>query len=71
MRHVTGEDEYGGQIDMRDPLARRLREIYEKAVLDAEALADAYLGLRKDFDAGLAADAGFRTVLSRHLGSLF
>ncbi len=71
MRYATGEDERGRPIDVRDPLAQRLRQIYQKTGPDAAALADAYLGLREVFDADLATDASFRAVLSRHLGSLF
>ena len=59
MRYVTGIDEQGKPIDVRDPLSARLRAIADQAGLVAERLAPALLDVR-EISADLAADPRFR-----------
>lgn len=49
MRYVTGVDERGGAIDVRDPLASRLRGVADAAGRDPERLAQALLGMSEIF----------------------
>jgi fructuronate reductase len=62
MRYVTGIDEHGKPIDVRDPLAAKLRAIADEAGLVAERLAPVLLGVREIFGE-LAADARFRSAV--------
>jgi fructuronate reductase len=70
MRYVTGIDEQGGAIDVKDPLAARLRSIADAAGRDAAKLADGLLGVSEVFGTDLPANAVFRDAVTRHLGSL-
>src|SRR6185295_18185789 len=63
MRYVTGIDEQGKAIDVRDPLSARLRAIADEVGLVAERLAPALLDVREIFGAELAADPRFRTAV--------
>jgi fructuronate reductase len=54
MRYVGGTDESGGAIDVRDPLAGRLKALSDGAADPAGKVA-ALLGVREVFPAGLAA----------------
>ncbi len=63
MRYVTGIDEAGKPIDVRDPLNARLRSISDQAGLVAERLAPALLGVREIFSPELATDPRFRTAV--------
>ncbi|HMN87683.1 MAG TPA: mannitol dehydrogenase family protein, partial [Bauldia sp.] len=60
----------GAPIDVRDPLAPRLRAISDAAGGRPEAIVDGLLGVREIFAPALAADDTFRTVLTRHLAAL-
>ncbi len=60
MRYVGGTDENGAAIDVRDPLADRLKAL---SAGDAAARVDALLGLTEIFPRPLAGDAGFRDDL--------
>lgn len=71
MRYVTGIDEKGAAIEVKDPLAARFREIAAVAGTDASALVDGLLGLTEIFGADLPANAVFRSTVERHLASLF
>jgi fructuronate reductase len=71
MRYVSGVDERGARIDVQDPLAERLREIFERVGPRAEALTREYLGVREIFGADLAESPPFVSVVTRHLASLF
>lgn len=71
MRYVTGVDEQGRPIDVRDPLAGALREHAAAAGSDAKACASALLGFRDVFPEALATDERFVETVSRHLGLLF
>jgi fructuronate reductase len=70
MRYVTGIDEQGKPIDVRDPLSARLRAIADEAGLVAERLAPALLDVREIFSAELAADPRFRTAVTNALSRI-
>lgn len=59
MRFVTGEDERGRAIDVRDPLAGRLRALADAAGPAPETLVPSLLGVREIFDTDLPADPRF------------
>jgi fructuronate reductase len=71
MRYVTGVDEQGGAIDVKDPLAPRLRAIADGAGQDAAKLADGLLGVSEVFGSDLPANEAFRAAVVGHLASLF
>lgn len=70
MRYVTGIDEQGAPIDVKDPLAQRLRAIADAAGRDAEKLISGLLEVSEVFTADLATDGAFRTAVTNHLRSL-
>jgi fructuronate reductase len=70
MRYVSGVDERGQAIDVRDPLSARLRAIADQAGLSAERLAPALLDVREIFSADLAADPRFRAAVTDALAAL-
>lgn len=70
MRYVTGIDEAGQPIDVKDPLAARLRAIADAAGRDPVKLVDGLLDVTEVFSADLPAVAVFRDVVSNHLKSL-
>ena len=70
MRYVTGIDEKGKPIDVRDPLAARLRAIADEAGLVADRLAPALLEVREIFTAELAADPRFRDAVTSALSRI-
>ncbi len=59
LRYVSGVDEKGRPIDVRDPLAARLHALSEAAGPDASRLAASLLGVREIFDAELAQNPKF------------
>jgi fructuronate reductase len=59
MRYVTGVDEKGRPIDVRDPLASRLRTLADPAGLDAVRLTKAFLGVEEIFASDLPDDPRF------------
>lgn len=67
MRYVTGIDEHGKPIDVRDPLASRLRTIADQAGMVAERLAPALLDVQEVFGAELAHDPRFRAAVTSAL----
>ena len=71
MRYVTGIDEKGEPIDVKDPHAARLRAIADAAGRDAEKLADGLLGLPEIFGTDLPGNAAFRAAVTGHLAALF
>ncbi len=71
MRYVTGIDEKGEPIDVKDPHAARLRAIADAAGRDAEKLADGLLGLPEIFGTDLPSNAAFRGAVTGHLAALF
>ncbi len=70
MRYVTGHDEHGRDIDVKDPLAAQLRAIADAAGNAPEKLVDGMLGEREIFGDDLAANQLFRSELCKHLSSL-
>lgn len=71
MRYVTGIDEQGNPIEVKDPLAVRLRLIADMANRDAAALADGLLGVNEIFGSRVPTLPGFRQEVIGHLASLF
>jgi fructuronate reductase len=69
MRYVTGIDEQGKPIDVRDPLAARLRAIADQAGLNAARLAPALLDVREIFG-DLGADPRFRNAVTEALARI-
>ena len=63
MRYVGGVDEAGAMIDVRDPLAARLRELSEGAATPAAKVA-AFLAVEDVFAPELAAHDGFRDAVT-------
>ncbi len=71
MRYVTGEDEQGRTIDVRDPLAQKLAAIGGEAKGEAEVLAAAYLSLDEVFGADLPQSEVFREAVNDALAQLY
>jgi len=71
MRYVAGTDEQGRAIDVRDPLASRLRQIAESAEGSPARLADGLLRVAEVFGDDLPRNDAFRVELVSHLTSLF
>lgn len=71
MRYVTGIDEQERPIDVRDPLAVRLRAIADGAGPRAERLAPALLAVREIFGDDLAGDPHFAGPVQNALGQLY
>ena len=69
MRYVGGVDEQGKAIDVRDPLAERLRAASESGAAPEEKVA-ALLGLREVFDEALAGNDRFRAAVTAAYVSL-
>jgi fructuronate reductase len=69
MRYATGLDEKGAVIDVRDPLAARIKQL-TRSVGDASALSAAYLDLSEVFGADLPADPRFRDAVTAALALL-
>lgn len=69
MRYVGGTDERGQPIDVRDPLAPRLRALSDGAGT-LEGKVAALLGLREVFDPRLAGHGGFRDAVTRAYAAL-
>jgi fructuronate reductase len=70
MRYVTGIDETGKAIDVRDPLVAELRALADAAGPSAERLAHALLGVEKIFGSDLAVDPRFVAVVTERLTRL-
>ena len=71
MRYVTGVDEKGARIDVRDPLAPRLRSVAEGGGGSPVAIVDGLLGVSEVFGPDLPRNEAFRAELVCHLSSLF
>jgi fructuronate reductase len=71
MRYVTGIDEKGEPIDVRDPMAARLREIADGAGASAEALAKALFAVREIFGDDLPGDPRFTGSVTAALARLY
>lgn len=70
MRYVTGKDEQGRAIDVRDPLAKELFGIAERAGPVAERLAPALLEVRSIFGA-LGGEPRMRSAVTEALTKLY
>jgi fructuronate reductase len=69
MRYVTGVDEKGQAIDVRDPLSTKVRAIADQVGLNAERLAPALLDVREIFG-DLAEDQRFRAAVQAALARI-
>ena len=70
MRYVTGADETGQAIDVRDPMASRLRALADSAGPSAHRLAAALMGVEEIFGRDLPANPRFSDAITRALGQL-
>ncbi|KKB77755.1 dioxygenase [Devosia soli] len=71
MRYVTGVDEKGQEIDVRDPHALKMHEIAADAGDDPVALFEGLSSLTEIFGSDLADNETFRTTVIGHLENLF
>jgi fructuronate reductase len=71
MRYVTGVDEHGQPIDVRDPLAQELRQRADAAGRNSEALARSLLSIEAIFGTDLPQDPRFTAHVIKALESLF
>jgi len=70
MRYVSGTDEQGRPIELRDPLSQRLRALADEAGPVASRLVPALLSLTSVFGNDLAADPRFANAVQAALDSL-
>ncbi len=71
MRYVSGTDEKGAAIDLRDPMAERLTSIAAEAGPVATRLAPALMAIPEIFGTDLPADPRFFVPVTAALESLF
>lgn len=71
MRYASGTDERGAPIDVRDPLADRLRALADAAGPTAGSLAPALLSVREVFGDDLPANPAFVAAVTAALDGLF
>jgi fructuronate reductase len=71
MRYVSGTDEKGATIDVRDPLAAEFATRAKAAGRNAAALASALLGIEAIFGSDLPREERFTKPVERHLAALF
>jgi fructuronate reductase len=71
MRYVTGVDEDGNEIEVKDPMATRLMAIAADAGDDPEVLCDGLLEVSEIFGKDLPDNGAFRDAVVEHLASLF
>ena len=70
MRYVTGMDEKGQPIDVRDPMAAELRRRSDQAGLNAQQLVPALLGVEAIFGKDLPAHPVFVAAVTQALDGL-
>lgn len=70
MRYVSGVDEKGAPIDVRDPLAARLKTLATEGAGDAAAIVDRLLGVREVFGDDLPRNPAFASAVTEHLAEL-
>jgi fructuronate reductase len=70
MRYVTGVDEAGASIDVKDPMAKRLEAIAAAAGRDAPALVAGLTGVPDVFGTDLPGNEDFTRAVGRQLGAL-
>ena len=71
MRYVSGTDEAGKPIDVRDPLAAEFATLAREAGPVADRLAPALLGVRAVFGDDLPGHPQFRAAVTRALDALY
>jgi fructuronate reductase len=71
MRYVTGVDEKGAAIDVRDPMAARLQESTSRAGSDAERLSGELFAIREIFGDDLPRDPRFTTPVTAALKKFY
>jgi fructuronate reductase len=71
MRYVTGVDEKGQPIDVKDPAAARFKTTADSAGRNADQLASGLLAISEIFGQDLPTDAAFPGLVTAHLQSLF
>lgn len=71
MRYVTGADEKGAVIDVRDPLAAEFATKATAAGRNAAALSRSLLGIEAIFGSDLPREERFTQAVERHLAALF
>lgn len=71
MRYVSGTDERGAPIDLRDPLAAKIARIAGEAGPDAARLAPALFGMSEIFGTDLPADPRFSGPVMAALDQIF
>jgi fructuronate reductase len=71
MRYVTGIDEAGIAIDVRDPMAARLRNLADRAGPSAERLSRELFAVREIFGDDLPNDPRFTSSVTAALARLF
>lgn len=71
MRYVTGVDEQGNAIDVRDPLAAQLQTICASTDGSPRQLSDGLLQVRDVFGDELPANEDFRSAVDANLFALF
>jgi fructuronate reductase len=71
MRYVTGTDEKGTAIDVRDPMAARLQDVVSQAEGSVGMLARGLFGIREIFGDDLPGDARFTDEVMAHLTRLY
>jgi len=71
MRYATGIDEKGAPIDVRDPMAARLRQTADRAEGNPERLARELFTLREIFGDDLPADTRFTGPVTAALKQLY
>jgi fructuronate reductase len=70
MRYVTGIDEHGSPIDVRDPLAARLRSIADASAGSPEGLVDGLLQVSEVFGNDLPGHPAFRAALVGQMAAI-
>lgn len=71
IRYVSGVDEKGQPIDVRDPLAERLRKLCDRNHGDAAATVNAVLSVSEVFGRGLQEEEKFVSGVTRWLESYY
>jgi fructuronate reductase len=71
MRYVSGTDETGAAIDVRDPLSATFAEKAKAAGRNATALSQSLLGIEAIFGTDLPREERFTRAVEAHLAALF